>query len=349
MVRNKLTFKNWVVIAFLIGLWIVLTIFNIFNYNLSLSVISYTHSKENFDNFTAERIFAGDKISGEFRAEENYLGIVSIGFSTFEEVSYNEQDVLVFRIKEKGDDKWYYENTYRSGLIYEVPFLPFGFPVIKDSLSKTYVFEIESLRGNSLNAVAVNPWGPILVSRYQIPKEKLLEDNEYLLSFLSKKIMVSLGNRDVIFYSLIYLLPLVFYFVILYPPKFIPGLEKLINKVSYRGHKLYTPAVRNFVRHYFRYFLIFIPIPIVLFDILFTKSPNDVVFIVVGALWFVALFIYKISYRFSFIVGLILLTISFSLLYFNLSAISEMSAAWAYIFVVIGTIHAVLELRRKKD
>lgn len=349
MTRNKLTFKRLVIISFLILLWIVLTVFNIFNYNLSLSVISYTHSKDNFYNFTTKRIFAGDKISGEFQAEEDYLGIVSVGFSTFEEVSYSDQDVLVFRIKEKGADKWYYENTYRSGLIYEVPFLPFGFPIIENSMNKTYVFEIESLRGNSLNAVTINPWGPTLVSRYQIPEEKLLDDRQYLLSFFVKKIMVSLENRDVVFYSLIYLLPLIFYLVVLYPSKFLPGLEKPINRISYRGHNLYSPAIRRFVRQNSRYFLILVPIPIVLFDIIFTKSSNDIIFIVVGALWFVVLFSYKITYRFSLIVGLVFLIISFFLLYFSLSAISEMSAAWAYIFFVVGTIQMIFELRNKKD
>jgi len=99
-----------------------------FNNNFSLSIISYSHSKNNFVSFSTKKLFAGQKATGEFKAQENYLGIVTVSFATFSQVSYVDEDTLLFRIKEAGAKNWYYQNTYKSGLMYAVPVYPFGFP-----------------------------------------------------------------------------------------------------------------------------------------------------------------------------------------------------------------------------
>jgi len=59
-----------------------------------------------------------------------------------EEIAYYEPAEIVFRIKEKGSNDWFYENTYYFDEPAPAHLYPFGFPMIKDSKDKTYIIEL---------------------------------------------------------------------------------------------------------------------------------------------------------------------------------------------------------------
>lgn len=91
-----------------------------------------------------ERVLAGDIYKQTFISETDEFGIIAVKFSNFSDIS---SDVLIFRIKESGQDGWYYENHYKVDQFQNDQYFPFGFPVISNALGKVYVFELESLSG----------------------------------------------------------------------------------------------------------------------------------------------------------------------------------------------------------
>lgn len=337
-------------------IWIFLTLFYIFNYNLSLSVISYPGNSSNFSNFSTNRLHAGDTVRGKFTAEENYLGIVTLNFTTFNQVDYADEDTLIFRLKQLGKKDWYYQNTYRSGTIFQVPFFPFGFPKIANSKGKTYEFEIKSLNGNQYNAVALSAWEPVLVTRYQVPKNKLLSSKQELLMFLGRKVWVSLQSPDVEFYSFVYLLPFIFYVLLFLSPFrrfFFPrliALRKRTIKFIEQSPAL-SPLLQmaRILKSIFSKHLDVIIFAVILINIFFIPVLNDVALIVMTILWFYTAKLYGNTSRESFAVGIILLVLCPFILFFNLDNIAEKSAVWAYMFLLAGTIQILLEERNSVD
>src|SRR3989344_721518 len=65
-------------------------------------------------DFNSEKILAGQKRESEFKARANGLGTIKINLDVYsQEVGGNDTyDSLIFRIKEKGADSWYYQNRY---------------------------------------------------------------------------------------------------------------------------------------------------------------------------------------------------------------------------------------------
>lgn len=356
MFKKKVIFSPPFVSIFLILLWLFLTLIYIFNYNLSTSIISYSHPKESFYNYENKKIHKGDVVIGEIVAQEDNMGILSIGFNNSYPVPFNQEDILVFRIKEKGAARWYYENEYRSGVINEVPFFPFGFPLIKDSGGKTFIFEIESLKGNDNNAVSIKNLEPVIVSRYQIEKQDLLGNNLNLINFFIRKIVVSFTNNDVLFFSIVYALPVVLYLLSIVPTcrKIILYSAEVVNKCLFSlliklgvlnpKSKKSSSRIKT-VKLYINLVIAFATLT----SIFIIGPINEFAIIVLILLW---IFVEKLAgkdYRQTYFVGLFFLTITPLILIFNFNEIAEKSAVWAFMFFVIGTIQRILELRNKKD
>lgn len=193
-------FGKLILIPFLLLLvWIFLTLLNVMTFDTSISIWSFNHPSSSFSQISFDKLNKGDKIAGEFKAKDKNLGIVGIRFQTYIKPPYLLEDEIFFRIKEKDSKDWYYENIYRNGLVYEVPFFPFGFPQVNDSKGKTYYFEIISTKGNNNNSVSVSSRFPTLVTKYKYSKEELLDDKKLLVSFLANKIYNSMLNPDIWF------------------------------------------------------------------------------------------------------------------------------------------------------
>lgn len=342
---KKKWFKWGVLPVVLFVFWFAATFWYIVSFDKSFLVLSYTHNKEVFTTPIKTKLLKGDKISGEFQAKENNLGILAIRFKVMNRVAYKDEDSLSFRIKEKGSKNWHYENTYRSGFIYEVPFLPFGFPLISDSKGKYYYFELESIKGNESNAVSISDRAPVLASKYQENKGELLANKMVLLAFLQKKIINAFQTVDVQFSSFVFLLPLLLYLFWSSPlhSKYIEKLQKRIDKYGFilLGERYY------YVKRIGRYSFLLLVIIIVLIDILILQILNDLVYVVTFILWFTLVKWYKLDSRYTLLTSLLLFLFAPLYLLFNISSIANRSAEWAFIFLLVGVVQILSEVKRK--
>lgn len=335
-IKNLIRF--FIIPLSLLFLWLGLTILYIITFDTSLSVLSYNHEKEHFSNISYDKLLKGDKISGKFTATEDNLGIVSIRFKTFIRPPYKNEDVLVFRIKEVGAKDWYYENNYRNGLIYDIPFFPFGFPKITHSKEKTYYFEIESLKGDTHNAVALSDRGQVLFSKYQIPKSLILQNEKEMSVFAVKKFISALLTTDVRFSSFIYLLPLLFYLLLISP--FGKSQKEKVRRFIVKSY------VFRFVRDVVSNKLHWIIILVVLIDIFLVQVINDIVYLVILFLWIAIRQVYSLTSKTTFLFTLSFLLIAPVCLFFKDVQTAEKAAAWAYIFLVAAMIQIFYELKK---
>ena len=130
---------------------------------------------------------------GSFIAKENYLGIINVRFDS----KKNNDDQIIFRIKEKGSSRWYYEQSYHAVQFVKLPLFPIGFPIIKDSQGKTYNIEIYTKKGK-INSVSLDPTYPGIVLKYFIPKAELLRNPIVLFNFILNKIYFNLKQDGIV-------------------------------------------------------------------------------------------------------------------------------------------------------
>lgn len=334
--------NNWVkwgiIPVLLVGLWIFLTFLYILIYDQGFTTLSYNHEITNLILRPQERILKGQKISGQFVAQRNNLGTVSIRFKQEQRIPWKDEDILIFRMKEKGAKEWYYQNKYYSGLTYDVPLLPIGFPIIHDSKGKTYYFEFQSTRGNSENGLILSDRYPILVSKYIVDKQELLHDPKKLLDFLYVKFTYSLSTPDVLFSSFIYLLPLIFY--ILWNMGLGEFLTKKFGIMKYL-EKVYSEKEKGSIA------FLFLIVLIVMYDIVFLQVLNDMLYVAVIFLWVILLKVAKIDNKITFFTALAFLIIAPIALQVDNKSIEESAGAWAFIFLCGGVFVSLFELRKE--
>jgi len=185
-------------------------------------------SNSDIKNLNYDLFHKAETFKGEFVAQDNNLGIVAVRFETYIRPPYQYEDQLLFKLREKGAKSWYYQNIYRSGLVYDVPFFPFGFPQISNSKGKAYQFEITTLNTNAINKLSISNRKPILQSKYKYIGKELLHNKSEFIRFLIIKFSNAFKTPDVLFSSFIYLLPLLFYLV------WISLLEKFFRPLTNR-------------------------------------------------------------------------------------------------------------------
>ena len=150
---------------------------------------SKARKTDEFDN----HLLAGEKIEFTVQSSENNLGIVLFRFA---QLSAIVTDSVVFRIKEKGADKWHYENTYKADQFQGNEYFTFGFPPLENSKSKTYVAELESLSGTYEHGIGFSRVRPQAAIVYSYTREQL-KDLETISSFIIKKLVYVLNNLDI--------------------------------------------------------------------------------------------------------------------------------------------------------
>jgi len=199
-----------------------------------LLTLRHSYSKEILTIPRKGELLAGDKVIGEFKSEDNFLGIVEIRFLVHGKVS---NDSHIFRIKEKSDKEWYHTNTYKAKEFGGYPLFPFGFPVITDSKGKVYYFELESLSGRSRDAVGISAVEPIFVVKNVFSRAYLLNHKDELALFLFKKVKEIIRETNIPYYFIvIYMLLVSLLFIKITLPKInvIPTLSKFESKFTKR-------------------------------------------------------------------------------------------------------------------
>ncbi|HUD09800.1 MAG TPA: hypothetical protein VMR77_03290 [Patescibacteria group bacterium] len=350
--------KFVIIPLFLLSIWIGLTSLYILRLDTAFSLLSYNLPETVFTHLPQGKLEKGGFVSGEFKARDNNLGILSLRFQTFFRPAYDDEDLLLFQIKQKDSKDWYYETIYRDGTIYDVPFFPFGFPIIADSKNKTYEFKLTSLRGNDNNSVALSTRWQSIAAKYKFTKSELLQNKLELFDFSIKKFANSLGTIDVLFSSFVYLLPLLFYLMLLSPPgryimrRYLEEPTKFIwEKLSkFGGLKPlgFLPSSHDPSQQTVSISFDMILLGAALADGLYLQLGNDFVYLLVPTLWVLIQGYFGFTSRKTFLVGIALLLFSPIFLQFNLGQIAEKMGVWAFLFLVAGTIQLVWEVKQEK-
>lgn len=128
--------------------------------------VEYESPKTFSDVTTQNELLSSDVVRGELKALSNYLGIVKVRFTNFGRINDN---TVIFRVKEKNQKQWYYENEYKTNQFQDHGYFPFGFPPIQDSMNKEFVFEITSENATPGDAVGISSISPNVSTVYEIP------------------------------------------------------------------------------------------------------------------------------------------------------------------------------------
>lgn len=306
LLSNKIAIS--IVIVFLFLFWWGASL--LFNPETSFTILKHEY---NFDKYKAEKVLKGDKISGEFKSPDNYLGIVSINFDRYIKPDYLLEDEIVFRFREKGSRKWQYQQQYRSGYFENLNLFPFGMPIVENSRSKTYEFEIESLKGNDDNALTISSNDPKIVSSHFFPTQ-IIKQN--LAEYLMNKSLNSLGRINFLLFSVIFVLPLIYFSLILL----------LINKS------------RSLKEKFALLVLLFI-----LIDIFIVNLEYPGVFFALIGCYLASIKSNRFENTISFSIGFLLIVIWVILTFFGIDSYSAKFNIWAYFFLVIGTVQLLVE------
>lgn len=208
--------------------------YNFYTKKTPLLTLRHNYSKEMLAIPRKGDILAGDKVIGEFKSEDNFLGIVEIRFLVHGKVI---NDSYIFRIKEKSSKEWYHANSYKAKEFGGYPLFPFGFPTITNSKGKIYYFELESLSGKLRDAVGISAVEPVIVVRNVFNKAYLLNHKEELALFLFKKVKEISQEASMPYYFIaayILLASLLFIKITLPKISIVPALNKLENKFAKR-------------------------------------------------------------------------------------------------------------------
>jgi hypothetical protein len=206
-------FPKWVLFPGLLLLFgLGLSFYSVLKRGDNPGILNYYHSKEVFNNFTTEPLYKGEYVEAEINAKADNLGIVAVRFNTY---SRNNTDELLFRIKEKNSNNWYYENTYDTGTFLDGEYFTFGFPRIKESNGKQYIFELYSLQGEEGDSVSLVDRKLQVETRYQYTKRELTRDKKNLIDFITKKFLLVIRDPGFWIAAFYYFIPLFIYFAFL--------------------------------------------------------------------------------------------------------------------------------------
>ena len=286
----------------------------ILNNKISFSTLVYQESAK-IEQTNTGKLLRGNTISGEFIAKDNHLGILILNFKDFVKPDYRGEDVLSFKLKERGAKNWYVVNNYRSGLMEHQLQFPFGFPQIEYSKDKAYQFEIKSLLGNNSNSVELSNKDSVLTA-YQYPRQEITGSKSRIITFIFKKSINSLINFDFLLSSVLYLLPFLLYIL----------WEILIKKLEV-GKQIFSVIV----------------LLLILMDIFLLKEFYLGVFILLILLWLISIKFYKFESSVSFFLSGILIIFWILLILVDKERYFNKLNIWVFVFLLLGVIQSVLE------
>jgi hypothetical protein len=324
---------------FLIVYWYVPTF--ILHNSLSYSVLTYDHVNGNPSSGIV-KLQAGQKYVSEFTAVDNGLGIVLLHFKRNPlynqdqwAVRYEDEDDLVFRIKEVGAKEWYSQSGHRSGLTKSETDYPFGLPPIKDSKGKKYQIELESTKGNEFNGVEIE--NKEVVSGYKYDLRELFQDKKKFWDFLIEKNINQLKNFEdfgFIVSSSFFILPLIFfhlmYRVFKWEAKYVTAHKEEIHSVRDR--------IARFITYHLQQILSAIILIYITIYAFFVTQINPLVYAELSLLAVAVVVKYRIKSKVLFIYSIISIFISLIFLQFKLPFVDaefELSY-WAYFCLVFG-------------
>jgi len=298
---------------------IILFVFGIFysiNYlssnDISLLSLNVLGNKEQIIATRSGELWRGDVVRGNFYSVYGNLGSVSVRF-------YNQNrdsaDTVIFRIKESSQEHWYYSAKYKTDQFQPHRLFPFGFPMIKDSANKSYVFEIESLEGDKFNSIFIDFDKPVFVSKSTFSRRDFLENKSNIFSFTFSKIINLFENREIRSNIFLFYIPFIFY-----------SLFLLFSRYDYQFLSLFI------------YVMCF-------YDIFFYNNMKIIFIFSVLILWIMTSLKYKFESKISAVFSLIFLSmVPISVMVGN-NLIAEKASIWVYLFLAATVLLRFAEMK----
>ncbi len=347
MQRKNNTYKSffmiiliWIIMPIaLFSIWLIGSLFS--NPLGGFTTLLYPHSNKEYTALPKDNLLLKNtKVTGQFTSQENNLGIITLRVGRSLSTQQDEPLFLKFHIKEKQAKNWYYENVYNVGSLREDNVIVFGFPKISDSRGKIYEFELVSLNGNMTNAIAITKGYDSFVTRYIYSRKEISEKKMYM-AMPYKKILSIISYPQVLLSSLIFMLPLVFYFlfVSLYLSRnialfFSKHVEKRIN-----SNVASAIMTNSFIQNYLKKsFLGSFTITLIVADIFLIQSIYYGIALGLLGFWIVAVVKDALSPRISLAFSLVWLLLSEVFILYGLIPQENKSAMWAYFFLVTAVV-----------
>jgi hypothetical protein len=353
MIKNK-KFKKVIIYFFLplclLGFGLLIIAYQIFTYRTGFTVLPYVHTANYKIDPLKGNLFKGDTIKGEFLAYENNLGAIAFRIHNFHKERFIQEDIIEFRIKNKNEKKWFYKSTAKGTQFLELDLFPFGFPIIPNSKGKTYYFEIESLRGKKDNSLTFSNTAPNLITQYQFNKSELTSNKDLLESLLKNKAAYVVKSSSFEYASFVYLLPFIIYILLLPQLKRIEFISLVISGSAtslLRGYNLLSESEN--VKSVFNKKKLTIPLTIVVLilaitiDILFVGGTINTTLAIIMCIWIWLAIKYHFNERIFFFFAFVFLMLCPLFLIINRYEQASKSATWAYCFLVLGLLWAVMQ------
>lgn len=301
---------------------IFLPIIFFFNSDINPRVYSFNHAKSSM-----YAVKGG--VGGVVQADDNYLSLLTVRFAHTEGLSGNS----IFRIKNALDEDWCHTASISATNYTAIPQYVFGFPPIARSKGNTYAFEITMTDKSS--KLRLSDTYPVLISQYQYPKDILIQNKRLLATFIMKKLLYYSHGETAWKVFAVYSIPFFLYlFYISFAYRFIPNV--FMEKAGRQLRLLANPYMAGI---FFSLFL----------DIFVIRKYTDTTTTLITFLWILGVGAYRLESRHSFGVALLFLTFCPFLLSANMDWIAEKSAVWAYMFLAVGTVHAMFELKAEES
>lgn len=313
--KTKLSFISFYILLPI--LLFVYGVFSLFGYlrstEFGILTLDNRGLRTQIDAKNKGELFKGDIVKGEFHSRYKNLGVITVRFYNQDRDS---KDVIAFRLKQAGQDKWLFESKYNTDQFLPHRLFPVGIPTINESDNQDYDFEIESLSGATNSGIIVDySQEPIFVARSVFTKNELLSDRNKLFYFLTNKFLNIFGDPDIRLNTFFYFLPFIFYWLFL--------------------------ATRG-VRYQFLIGLSFL---ITMWDIFLLKSSSDALYIALLFFWALIARRFHFESRIAglFAIGYLIITPVFLIL--GQDQMADKSAVWSYLFLCITVAQQVYELR----
>ena len=258
-------------------------------------------------------------INGELVSSYPNLGVITIHF----ERPNSKKGSFEFELKELGKKEPYYKAKYALQDVYYLPSFPFGFPPVADSKNKIFLIKLRP------SILSTKKEGIVYEMLYSFDKKSLFQGKD-TIQFISGKITQYwkdlLYSNNIIFY-----LTPTFFFLLF-------ALVHLISKDRVKNTEIYHQS-RELIKPTFLALSFFIG-----YDILFIQKSNDLYMTIICIVWALLIFSYKYKSQKSFVVALFFLILCPLIIISDVKAVAEKAAIWAYMFMIMGTLHSLIEM-----
>ncbi len=339
--NNFLSNLALVIFPLLILFWLIASVL-LLN-RVSFSVLTYqtknlVNSSNNEFNLSKNKTY-----KWEFKAKDNNLGILIISIDDYKRQKAGNEDILIFKFKEKGRIDWDYKMEYSSFLFDSQSHFPFGIPVISNSKNKIYQFELSSTRGDSNNPIKLK--SPLVfITGYQYSKSEIMGRGLKTIEFASNKIFGLITDLELLIKSSIYLIPLILYSILFLFFKRFPINAKHIvvpfilflffKRFPINAKHIVVPFKRKYLKIY-----IFIILLIII-------SPKNLIlneFMIVLFSWTCFVYYFKLKSIVSFKVSLIIVIFWIAIIPFGFNSVQKIANELVYALFIFGCLQLLYE------